>query len=215
MKRKENPTVDWDEGEEMLPEYDLSKAVRGYTAYRMGEDAADESAVEGFWRMLGYEVERITEPALRFSKAPDFLLKQHGVAIAVCEVKSMAEFDYSVKVNHEDGTATETQHNRRETNVERVLRQADLARDQLFYWNGERELANVFVFVNHDPHTRRESVQQALIDITGIDATFWFEAENDVVDVNPAVIASPEGQQRIESKMGLLIDDRQNLNTAA
>jgi hypothetical protein len=215
MKRKEKPTVDLDEDDGMLPENDFSKAVRGYTAYRMGEDAADELAVEGFWRMLGYEVERITEPALRFSKAPDFLLKRQGVAVAVCEVKSMCEFDYSVKVNHQDGTATETQHNWRETNVERVLHQADLARDQLFYWNGDRGLANIFVFVNHDPHTRRESVRQALIEFTGIDGTFWFEAENDVVDSTPVMIASQEGQQRIECIMGLTLDARRVLTSAA
>jgi hypothetical protein len=215
MKRKEKPTVDLDEDDKMLPEYDLSKAVRGYTAYRMGEDSTDELAVEGYWQILGYEVERITEPALRFSKAPDFMLKRQGVAVAVCEVKSMGEFDYSVKVNHEDGTATETQHNWRETNVERVLRLADRARDQLFYWNGNRELANIFAFVNHDPHTRRESVQQALIELTGIDGTFWFEAENDVVDTSPVVIVSQEGKQRIECKMGLLLDARLKLNSAA
>jgi hypothetical protein len=215
MKRKEKPAVDLDEDDEMLPEYDLSKAVRGYTAYRMNEDETDEAFVEGYWQMLGYEVERITEPALRFSMAPDFLIKQHGVAVAVCEVKSMGEFDYSVKVNHEDGSATVTQHNWRETNVERVLRCADLAQDQLFYWNGNRELANLFVFVNHDPHTRRESVQLALIDFMGIDGTFWFEAEDDVVDTNPALIVSHEGQQRIECKMGLLLDAQLKLNTAA
>jgi hypothetical protein len=215
MKRNDKPAVDLDEDGEMLPEYDLSKAVRGYTAYRMNEDAADELAVEGFWRALGYEVERITEPALRFSQAPDFLLKRQGVVVAVCEVKSMDEFDYSIKVNHQDGTATETQHNWREANVERVLRCADRARDQLFYWNENHELANIFVFVNHDRHTQRESVQQALFDFTGIDGTFWFEAENDVVDTNPALIASQEGQQRIECKMGLLPVARQKLSSAA
>jgi hypothetical protein len=165
--------------------------------------------------MLGYEVERITEPALRFSKAPDFLLKRQGTAVAVCEVKSMGEFDYSVKVNHQDGTATVTQHNWRETNVERVLHRADRARDQLFYWNGDRGLANIFVFVNRDPHTRRESVQPALIEFAGIDGTFWFEPENDVVGSNPVAIASQEGQQRIESKMGLILDARLKLNPAA
>lgn len=215
MKHKEKPIGDLDEDDGMLPEYDFSKAVRGYTAYRMGEDAADESAVEGFWRMLGYEVERITEPALRYSKAPDFLLKRQGTAVAVCEVKSMGEFDYSVKVNHEDGTATETQHNWRETNVERVLRLADRARDQLFYWNGDRELVNIFAFVNHDPHTQRESVQPALIDFAGIDGTFWFEAEDNAVETNPVVITSLESRRRIEGKMGLLLDSQLKLNTAA
>lgn len=215
MKRKERPVVDLGEDDKMLPEYDFSKAVRGYTAYRIGEDAADESVVEGFWRMLGYEVERITEPVLRYSKAPDFLLKRHGVAVAVCEVKSMGEFDYSIKVNHQDGMATETQHNWRETNVERVLHRAGRAMDQLSYWNRDRALANIFVFVNHDLHTHRESVQQSLIELMGIDGTFWFEAENDVVDANPAVIASQEGKQRIECKMGLLLDARLKLNSAA
>src|ERR1035437_7335673 len=215
MKRKEKPAVDLDEDDGMLPEYDLSKAVRGYTAYRMNEDAADESAIEGYWRKLGYEVERITEPALRFSMAPDFLLKQHGVAVAVCEVRSMGEFDYSIKLNHEDGTTTVTQHNWRETNVERVLSCADRARDQLIYWNGDRAWANIFVFVNHDPHTRRENVQQSLTDFAGIDGTFWFEAENDVVDTNPALIVSQEGKQRIECKMGLLLDAQLKLSSAA
>jgi hypothetical protein len=215
MKRKEKPTVDLNEDDEMLPEYDFSKAVRGYTAYRMGEDAADESAVEEFWRMLGYEVERITEPALRFSKAPDFLLKRQGLPVAVCEVKSMGEFDYTVSECHADGTETETRHNWRKSSLERVLHRADLARDQLFYWNENRELANIFVFVNHDPRTRRESVQQSLIEFAGIDGTFWFEAENDVVDTNPVVIVSQEGQQRIECKMGLIPDAQLKLSSAA
>ena len=53
MKHKEKPIGDLDEDDGMLPEYDFSKAVRGYTAYRMGEDAADESAVEGFLANAG------------------------------------------------------------------------------------------------------------------------------------------------------------------
>ena len=57
---------------------------------------------------FGFEVERITEPALRFSKAPDFVLRRQRNAVAVCEVKSIGEFDYTVKVNHKDGPATET-----------------------------------------------------------------------------------------------------------
>ena len=212
---KRSGEVDTEMDDEMQPEYDLSKAVPGYTAFRIGEDSGDEDRVEKFWLGLGFEVERITEPELRFSKAPDFLLRRKGTAVAVCEVKSMGEFDYTVKVNHKDGTATETRHNWRETNVERVLHRADRARDQLFYWNGDRGLANIFVFVNHDSHTRRESVQQALIEFTGIDGTFWFEADNGVVDSNPVVIASQEGQQRIECKIGLLLDAPLKLNSAA
>ena len=216
MSRTEKPILDPAEDDEMLPEHDLSKAVRGYTAYRLGEDPGDEMAVERFWRDMGFEVERVTEPALKFSKAPDFLLRRQGTTLAVCEVKSMDEFDYTIRENHADGTATETRHNWRESNLDRALHRADLASDQLSYWNGDRELANILVFVNHDPCVRREDVQGALLELMGIDATFWFEVdENGALNPKPVVIASNEGQKKLRDQLGLVIDGRLVLASSA
>jgi hypothetical protein len=211
MNRKEKPAFDLDNDGEMLPEYDFSKAVRANTAFRI-----DELALEEFWRKLGYEVERITEATPRSSKAPDFLLNLHGTAVAVCEVKSMGNFDYTVKVNHQDGTATETQHNWQETNRERVLHRADLGQDQLFSWNKGHALANLFVFVNHDPRVRQEEIADTLRAMDGIDATFWFEVEEDgALNSKPSVIASHEGWQRLKDQLGLIVDAKQVLTAAA
>jgi hypothetical protein len=172
--------------------------------------------VEQFWIGLGYEIERITEPALRFSKAPDFLLKRQGGCVAVCEVKSMGEFDYTIKVNHKDGTATETRRNWRESNLDRVLHRAERAAGQLAYWNRNRALANLFVFVNHDPRVRRKEIVEALRTVSGIDATLWFEVEEDgALNSKPSVIASREGRQRLKNQLGLIVDARQVLTPAA
>jgi hypothetical protein len=200
----------------MLPEYDLSKAVPGYTAFRLGEDSGDETAVERFWRDLGFEVERLTEPMLKFSKAPDFLIKRQGTPVAVCEVKSMDEFDYTVKVNHKDGTATQTRHNWRESNLKRVLHRAERAVGQMSYCNEDRVLVNLFVFVNHNPHVRSEEIADALSEMNGIDSTFWFEVGDDgAMNSNPYVIASREGRQRLKKQMGLTLDARRVLTSAA
>ena len=216
MKRSGEADMDMEIEDDMLPEYDLSKAVPGYTAFRIGEDSEDERSVEQFWLGLGYEVERITEPALRFSKAPDFLLKRQGTAVAVCEVKSMGEFDYTVSVGHADGTATETRHNWRKSNPERVLHRAERAVGQLSYWNEDCALMNLFVFVNHDPCVRCEEIADTLRAMNGIDATFWFEVgEDGELSSNPSVIASREGQQRLKNQLGLTLDARRVLTSAA
>jgi hypothetical protein len=216
MKRSGKADMDMEIEDDMLPEYDLSKAVPGYTAFRIGEDSDDEDSVEKFWLGLGFEVERITEPAMRFSKAPDFLLRRQGTAVAVCEVKSMSEFDYTVQVNHKDGTATDTQHNWRESNLERVLQRAERAVGQLTYWNEDRALVNVFVFVNHNPNMRYEEIAGALRDLNGIDATFWFDVgENGALSSNPSVIASREGRQRLKKQIGLTLDASRVLTSAA
>jgi hypothetical protein len=172
--------------------------------------------VERFWLGLGFQVERITEPALRFSKAPDFLLRRQGTAVAVCEVKSMGEFDYTIQVNHKDRTATETRHNWRESNLERVLHRAERAAGQLTYWNEDKALVNLFVFVNRDPRVRCEEIADALREINGIDATFWFEVgENGALNSNPAVIASRGGRQRLKKRIGLTLDAGRMLTSAA
>ncbi|HZB89359.1 MAG TPA: hypothetical protein VE291_11915 [Terracidiphilus sp.] len=215
MSRKENPAIDAFEDDEMLPEYDLSKAVPGNTAYRLGEDDGDEAAIEQFWRGLGFEVERITEPDQRHSKAPDFLLRRAGAVVAVCEVKSMGDFDYTVRVLHQEGAPTETHRNWRDSNAERVLQRTGLAMDQLACWNNDRSLAQVFVLVNHDRQTHRESVQTALLALSGIDATFWFESDGGALDANPVVIASAEGQRRLKDQLGLALETRLSLTSAA
>lgn len=216
MNRNGKQDLDRLEDDEMLPEYDFSKAVPGYTAYRMGEDPDDERAVEGFWCGLGFEVECITEPDRRFSKAPDFLIKRHGHAVAVCEVKSMGEFDYTVTVHHEDGTDTLTRHNWRESNPERVFHRLERAKDQLDYWNENHALANIFVFVNRDPRVRSEDVASALREAKGLDATFWFEGEGEgALQAKPAVIVSGEGQLRLRSQLGLSLGAGMELTSAA
>ena len=84
------------------------------------------------------------------------------------------------------------------------------------YWNQDSALANLFVFVNHDPHVRLDEVADALRDTNGIDATFWFEAgDGSVLDSNPLVIASHEGRQRLKEKLGLTLDARRVLTSAA
>ena len=212
---KRSGEVDTEMDDEMQPEYDLSKAVPGYTAFRIGEDPSDEASVVQFWIGLGFEVERITEPALRFSKAPDFLLRRHGTAVAVCEVKSMGELDYTVKVNHADGSSTETKHNWRESDRERVLHRADRAMGQLSYWNGDHALVNILAFVNHDPRVRSEEIAAALREMKGIDATFWFDAKGNSLEPVPVVVASEAGRQRLEGTMNLLLETRLKQASAA
>ena len=49
MRRSEKADMDMENEDNMLPEYDFSKAVPGYTAFRIGEDSGDEDNVEKFW----------------------------------------------------------------------------------------------------------------------------------------------------------------------
>jgi hypothetical protein len=119
-------------------------------------------------------------------------------------------------VNHKDGTATETRHNWRESNLERVLHRAERAAGQLTYWNEDCALVNLLAFVNHDPRVRCEEIAGALREMNGIDATFWFEVgENGALNSNPSVIASREGRQRLKKQIGLTLDARRVLTSAA
>jgi hypothetical protein len=215
MSRKEHPTLDRADEDDMPQEVDFSKAVRANTAYRFGEDRQDELRIEQFWRALGFEAEFIAEPNNPRSMAPDLLLKREGTARGVCEIKSMSEFDYMVSLIHDDGSRTNSQHTWQESASERVLRLANRAMEQLAYWNRDHALANIFVFVNRDGKVLVEEVQSRLLELSGIDATFWFEGEKESIGFGPVVIASAAGQTRLTMELGLTLEMRLKLTSAA
>jgi len=181
LSRKEYPTLDEADEDDMPHEVDFSKAVRANTAYRFGEDRQDELRIEQFWQAIGLGVDFIAEPHKPRSMAPDLLLKREGTAKAVCEIKSMRDFDFTVTLLHDDGTETNTQRTWQESTSERVLRLANLAMEQFAYWNRDHSLANIFVFINRDAKVRKDEVQSQLLELSGIDATFWFEGEKESI----------------------------------
>ena len=212
MSRNDNLMVG-QEDDDMVREWDFSKGIRGRHAYRAGEDQRDELRIERFWKAIGFEVELIVETQPRRPMAPDFLLKRDGTARAICEVKSMGEFDYSVTLLHEDGTKTTTRRTWEKSGSDRVLRLVHRAQEQVSEWNQEGALVRVVVLVNHDSRMKVEELHGALSGVTGIDALLWFEGDS--TNSVPAVFASENGCQRLEAQMGLTLDAGHRLVLAA
>jgi hypothetical protein len=74
--------------DEMRPEYDFSKGVRGVHASRFSKLSSDEALVLGYWQGEGFEVGSFSTSEMRTMKTPDFRLSRNGVEAAYCEVKS-------------------------------------------------------------------------------------------------------------------------------
>lgn len=126
-------------------------ALRGVHAHRWGEDASDEALVARFWRAFGVDVEMLEETSQHFSNLPDMRLIRQGKPWAFCEVKTIREHRWKIRILH-DGMPPEDRIETSSMPVdERISGDLITAIRQLRAANCEHQLLNIVVIVNRDP----------------------------------------------------------------
>jgi hypothetical protein len=156
---KQKPLVNDDE---MRPEYDLSKGLRGVHAYRFSKLSSDEALVLGYWQGKGFEVGSFSKGEMRDLKTPDFRLLRDGVEVALCEVKSFqrdAWLDDQLKT----APAGELVGGLRADPIfNRISNAVHTAFNQFESVNSDHKLLNFLFLVNHDRSARPEDLDRVL-----------------------------------------------------
>jgi hypothetical protein len=151
-----------EDDDDMRPEYDFSKGLRGVHAYRFSKLSSDEALILGYWQGNGFEVGSYSNAELRKIKTPDFRLTRKGIDVAVCEVKSFlrdAWLDEQIKKapygELAGGLRTDPIFNRVSNAVHTAFKQFESV-------NPAHGLFNFLVLVNHDPNARPEDLDRVL-----------------------------------------------------
>jgi hypothetical protein len=148
--------------DEMRPEYDFSKGLRGVHAYRFSKRSSDEALVLGYWQGKGFEVGSFAKREMRDLKTPDFRLSREGVEVALCEVKSFQRDEWLEKqlkdappVELVGGLRPDPIFNRISNAVHTAFRQFESV-------NSDHRLLNFLFLVNHDISAKPEDLDRVL-----------------------------------------------------
>jgi len=145
-KRAETPP----DADEMRPQYDISRGVRGRHAHLFGENTEDETRVSEFLALKGFEVRPLEKSATRFAKTPDFQLFRGGQLVAFCEVKSFTK-DRRLDEQLAQAAPGELAGGLRlDPKCNRISNAVHTAAQQLRSVNPVHEFLNFLVLVNHD-----------------------------------------------------------------
>ena len=137
--------------------------LRGVYAHRRGEVAADERCVAEFWRGRGFTVEAAEDAGERFSGKPDLLLSKDGAEWAWCEVKTVWQHHWTVRIlDEEDRVMEERVEESSRPASERISADLVTALRQLKSGNPDHVLLNIVVFVNRDPEASFTLLTQML-----------------------------------------------------
>lgn len=156
---KRQPQVNDDD---MRPEYDFSKGLRGVHANRFSKLSSDEALALGYWQGKGFEVVSFAKNEMRDRKTPDFFLKRGGEEVALCEVKSFQR-DAWLEEQLKDsapgelvgGLRPDPIFNRISNAVHTAVRQFDSV-------NPDHRLLNFLFLVNHDRGAKSEDLDRVL-----------------------------------------------------
>jgi hypothetical protein len=128
----------------------------------MGENAADERQVAEFWRAHRLGVDAIEDTKERFSKLPDFRLSYDGAPWAFCEVKTIAQHSWKVRILHDGKPPEERVEDSRKSVIERIAGDLVTAARQLKAGNPDHALLNFVVLVNRDRESSPALLTQLL-----------------------------------------------------
>jgi len=148
--------------DDMRPEYDFSRGLRGVHAYRFSKLSSDEALVLGYWQGNGFEVASFSNNEIRDFKTPDFRLSREGIAVALSEVKSFqrdAWLDEQMKKMPAGELAGGI---RPDPIFNRISNAVHTAFKQFGSVNSSHELYNFLVLINHDPGARPEDLDRVL-----------------------------------------------------
>jgi hypothetical protein len=148
--------------EEMQPEYDFSRGLRGVHAYRFSKLSSDEALVLGYWRGEGFEVGSFSKREMRDFKTPDFRISRDGVEVALCEVKSFQRDNWledqlknAPSGELVGGLRPDPIFNRISNAVHTAYRQFESA-------NSDHRLLNFLFLVNHDTSAKPADLDRVL-----------------------------------------------------
>jgi hypothetical protein len=148
--------------DEMRPEYDFSRGMRGIHAYRFSKLSSDEALVLGYWQGEGFEVGSFAKNEMRDFKTPDFRLSHGGVEVALCEVKSFQR-DKWLEDQLKDAPLGELVGGLRNDPVfNRVSNAVHTAFKQFESVNSDHRLLNFLFLVNHDTSAKPEDLDRVL-----------------------------------------------------
>jgi len=161
MRQDDNPNRQ-NNDDEMRPEYDFSKGLRGVHAFRFAKLSSDESLILGYWQGNSFEVGSFSNAELRDRRTPDFRLSRSGKDVALCEVKSFQHdtwLDEQIKKvppgEVAGGVRPDPIFNRISNAIHTAFKQFDSV-------NPAHELFNFLVLVNHDPSAHPEDLDRVL-----------------------------------------------------
>lgn len=148
--------------DDMRPEYDFSRGLRGVHAHRFSKLSSDEALILGYWQGNGFEVGAFSNTERRSLKTPDFRLRREGADVAVCEVKSFLKdtwLDEQLKKAADGelvgGLRPDPIFNRISNAVHTAFKHFDSV-------NSDHKLFSFLVFVNHDSSAHPEDLDRVL-----------------------------------------------------
>lgn len=148
--------------DEMRPEYDFSRGLRGVHAYRFSKLSSDEALVLGYWQGKGFEVGSFAKKEMRDLKTPDFRLSHGGVEVALCEVKSFQR-DLWLEDQLKNALPGELVGGLRPDPVfNRISNAIHIAFKQFESVNADHRLLNFLFLVNHDTSAKPEDLDRVL-----------------------------------------------------
>ncbi len=136
--------------DDIRPEYDFSKGLRGVHAYRFSKLSSDEALVLGYWQGEGFQVRSFAKNEMRDLKTPDFRLSRDGVEVVLCEVKSFLRDEWLEDQLKQAAPGELVGGLRPDPIFNRISNAVHTAFKQFESVNFDHRLLNFLFFVNHD-----------------------------------------------------------------
>ncbi|MGC9225088.1 MAG: hypothetical protein ACP5E2_14305 [Terracidiphilus sp.] len=148
--------------DDMRPEYDFSKGVRGVHAHRFSKLSSDEALMLDYWRRKGFEARSFPKNEMRDMKTPDFRLSQAGREVALCEVKSFQRDTWLEEHMRDAGSGELVGGLRSDPIYNRISNAVHTAAKQFTSVNSDHKLLNFLVLVNHDTSAKYQDLVSVL-----------------------------------------------------
>ena len=148
--------------DEMRPEYDFSRGLRGVHAYRFSKLSSDEALILGYWQGQGFEVRAFAKNEMRDLKTPDFRLSRDGEEVALCEVKSFQRDEWLEDQLKNAPPGELVGGLRPDPIFNRISNAVHTAYKQFQSVNSDHRLLNFLLLVNHDTSAKPADLDRVL-----------------------------------------------------
>jgi hypothetical protein len=231
---KQQPIMNDDD---MRPEYDFSRGLRGVNAYRFSKLSSDEALALGYWRGKGFDVGSFAKNEMRDRKTPDFLLKRDGEEVALCEVKSFQRDAWLEEQLKGSAPGELVGGLRSDPTFNRISNAVHTAFQQFESVNPEHRLLNFLFLVNHETSAKSEDLDRVLTGYENprmglfdptcvqfsegrireekykIDLYVWFDGRINSREYR--VLGNPKTQERVCDLLKIDSDQVKNFSSAA
>ena len=148
--------------DDMRPEYDFSRGLRGVHAYRFSKLSSDEALILGYWQGKGFEVGSFSKNEMRDMKTPDFRLSRGGAEVALCEVKSFLRDEWLEDQLKQVAPGELAGGLRSDPIYNRISNAVHTAAKQFASAISDHTLYNFLVLVNHDTSAKYQDLVSIL-----------------------------------------------------